>query len=79
VAHDDRPLILSWLMLLGWQIETDCREGIWAGVARHVAEDGAELKVGGCARSHGEMAWQLFSGAVEALQRERGERTLAAA
>jgi hypothetical protein len=59
-----------WLRLLGWQIEID-RDGAYTvGVGTHVQADGSTLRVGGCARSHGELALQLFEQAMLALARD---------
>jgi hypothetical protein len=64
-----------WLCLLGWQIETD-RDGDYiVGVGTHVREDGSTLRVGGCARTHGELALQLFEQAMRTL-RETYDRAL---
>ena len=53
-----------WLRLLGWQIETG-RDGEYVvGLGTHVRADGSTLRVGGCARSDGELALQLFEQAL---------------
>jgi hypothetical protein len=57
-----------WLRLLGWQIEIDGAYTV--GVGTHVQADGSTLRVGGCARSHGELALQLFEQAMLALARD---------
>jgi hypothetical protein len=79
VAASDNPLLLNWLMLLGWQVESEHRDGVWTGVARHISGDGTELKVGGCAGTQRELVWQLFSGAVDALDDSGISRRLVAA
>lgn len=70
-----------WLRLLGWQIETG-RDGDYTiGVGTHVRADGSTLRVGGCARSEGEVALQLFEQAMLAHERvhDRAAKQLAAA
>jgi hypothetical protein len=54
-----------WLCLLGWQIETDRDGDFMVGVGTHCRADGSTLRVGGCARSEGELALQLFEQAME--------------
>ena len=59
-----------WLRLLGWQIEIG-RDGDYiVGVGTHVQADGSTLRVGGCARSDGELALRLFEQAMLALERD---------
>jgi hypothetical protein len=53
-----------WLRLLGWQIETGRDGDYTVGVGTHVQADGNTLRVGGCARSDGELALQLFEQAM---------------
>jgi hypothetical protein len=65
---------LLWLRLLGWQVATD-RDGDFAvGIASHLQTDGSILCVGGCARTDGELALQLFESAVKALDGNRHTR-----
>ena len=60
-------ILLLWLRLLGWQIEMG-REGDYAvGVGSHFQADGGTLRVGGCARTEGELALQLFEQAMRRL------------
>ena len=77
----DGSTLLLWLRLLGWQVATD-RDGDFAvGVASHRQADGSTLRVGGCARTDGELALQLFEAAMRALERLRhndGQRLAAA-
>jgi hypothetical protein len=56
-----------WLRLLGWQIETGRDGDYTVGVGTHVRADGSTLRVGGCARSDGELALQLFEQAMRTL------------
>lgn len=63
-ARTDGEILYLWLCLLGWQIETS-RDGDYSvGVGTHVRADGTTLRVGGCARSDGELALQLFEQAM---------------
>jgi hypothetical protein len=72
VASVEYPVTLRWLMILGWQIEAEFDGEVWVGVARHVTSDGDSLRAGGCGSTYGELAWQLFSGALNALEQRRG-------
>lgn len=66
-ARIDGETLHLWLRLLGWQVETD-RDGDYSvGVGTHVQADGSILRVGGCARCHGELALQLFEHAMVRL------------
>jgi hypothetical protein len=81
-AQTDGSTLLLWLRLLGWQVATD-RDGDFAvGIASHLQTDGSILRVGGCARTDGELALQLFEAAARALEQLRhidGQRLVAAA
>jgi hypothetical protein len=80
-AQTDGSILLLWLRLIGWEVASD-RDGDFAvGVASHIRADGSTLRVGGCARSDGELALQLFESAVRALDSNRHtrQRQLAAA
>jgi len=80
-ARTNGEVLHLWLRLLGWRIETghDCDYVV--GVATHLQADGSTLRVGGCARDHGELVLQLFEQAMLALERdnERAEHRLRAA
>jgi N-dimethylarginine dimethylaminohydrolase len=68
-ARRNGELLHLWLRLLGWQVETD-RDGEYTvGVGTHVQADGSTLRVGGCARTDGELALQLFEQAMLAVAR----------
>jgi hypothetical protein len=70
-----------WLRLLGWHVETG-RDGDFAvGVATHSQADGTTLRVGGCARTEGELALQLFEQATLTFARvnDHARHQLAAA
>jgi hypothetical protein len=80
-ADTDGAILHLWLRLLGWRVVTD-RDGDFAvGIAFRWEADGRVLRVGGCARSDGELALQLFEEAMRALERDRhtGKERLAAA
>ena len=57
-------ILQLWLRLLGWEIETDQDGDYIVGVGTHLQDDGTALRVGGCARSGGELALQLFEQAM---------------
>lgn len=62
-------ILQLWLRLLGWQIETDQDGEYVVGVGTHLQADGSTLRVGGCARSDGELALQLFEHAMLTYER----------
>jgi hypothetical protein len=67
-ARMSGEILHLWLRLLGWQIETG-RDGEYTvGVGTHVQTDGSILRVGGCARSDGELNLQLFEQAMRTLE-----------
>jgi len=57
-------ILCLWLRLLGWQIQTERDGDFTVGLGTHVRADGSILRVGGCARSDGELALQLFEQAI---------------
>lgn len=62
-------MLQLWLRLLGWQVEIG-RDGDYVvGVGTHLQADGSVLRIGGCARSEGELALQLFEQAMLAFAR----------
>jgi len=69
LAETNGEILLLWLRLLGWQIESG-RDGDYiVGVGTRFGGDGSTLRVGGCARSEGELALQLFEQAMLAYER----------
>jgi len=62
-----------WLNLLGWQVDVERDGDNLVGVARHCAEDGSTFRVGGCAPSRDELAFQLFAAAMKIVE-ARGQR-----
>ena len=80
-ARMNGEILHLWLRLLGWQVETG-RDGDYAvGVGTHFQDDGSTLRVGGCARSDGELAFQLFEQAMLTYERvyHKAQRQFAAA
>jgi hypothetical protein len=63
-ARMNGEILQLWLRLLGWQIETGRDGDYTVGVGTHVQADGSTLRVGGRARSDGELALQLFEQAM---------------
>lgn len=70
-ARTDGALLLLWLRLLGWEVETAHDGRLLVGVASHLHDDGRTLRVGGCAPTEGELALQLFEHALRALEHAR--------
>ena len=80
-ARTDGEILYLWLCLLGWQVETS-RDGDYSvGVGTHIRADGSPLRVGGCARTDGELALQLFEQAMLTSARvsDQAEHRLTAA
>jgi len=65
----DGEILHLWLRLLGWQVETGRDGDYTVGVGTHLRADGSTLRVGGCARSDGELALQLFEQAMRTFAR----------
>jgi N-dimethylarginine dimethylaminohydrolase len=64
----EQPILLLWLTLLGWQIEIERDGDNFVGVARHLTADGSSVRVGGCARTREELAYQLFEAAMKIIE-----------
>ena len=64
-SQHETSILLTWLTLLGWQVEVEPDGEDLVGVARHVAADGSAYRVGGCATSRDELAFQLFDAAMK--------------
>jgi hypothetical protein len=65
----DGEILHLWLRLLDWRVETG-RDGDYAvGMGTYYQGDGGTLRVGGCARNDGELAFQLFEQAMLAFER----------
>jgi hypothetical protein len=67
-GKNDRSILLVWLNLLGWQVEVERDGDNLAGVARHFAADGSTYRVGGCAPTSEELAFQLFEAAMKIVE-----------
>jgi hypothetical protein len=80
-ARTDGEILHLWLRLLGWQVETGRDGDYTVGVGTHVQADGSTLRVGGCARSDGELALQLFEQAMRTFERvyDKAQQQLTAA
>lgn len=72
-SQNGNSILLLWLNMLGWQVEVDRDGKNLVGLARHCAEDGDVLRVGGCAPTRDELAFQLFE-AVMKIVEARGQR-----
>ena len=68
-APMDGEILHLWLRLLGWQVETGSDGDYTVGVGTHFHADRGTLRVGGCARSDGELALQLFEQAMLTFER----------
>jgi len=63
----DGVLLLGWLRLLGWQIEVEYQDAQWRGIARRFDGYGREQCIDRTAESHGELASELYHGALTGL------------
>jgi len=72
-SENDRSILLMWLNLLGWQVDIEHDGDNLVGVARHVAGDGSTFRIGGCAATRDELAFQLFEAAMKIVD-ARGRR-----
>jgi hypothetical protein len=72
-GKNERSILLVWLNLLGWQVELEHDGDNVVGVARHFAADGSSFRVGACAKTRDELAFQLFEAALKIVE-SRGER-----
>jgi hypothetical protein len=63
----DGTLLVRWLNLLGWTVETDRDGSLLIAVARHQTAEGSVLQAGACAATPGELASELFSTAMTTL------------
>jgi hypothetical protein len=79
-SRSGQSILLLWLNLLGWQVEVERDGDNVVGVARHVTPDGESVRVGGCARTRDELAFQLFQAAMKIVEagRRPGRPLLAA-
>ena len=64
-SQEETSILLIWLTLLGWQVEVEPDEDALVGLARHIAADGSTYRVGGCAATRDELAFQLFEAAMK--------------
>ena len=80
-SQNGNSILLVWLNLLGWQVDVERDGDTLAGVARHYAADGSTFRVGACARTRDELAFQLFDAAMKIVEAsgERLRRPLLAA
>jgi hypothetical protein len=70
-SRNGQPILLLWLNLLGWQIEVERDGDNLVGIARHLTADGSSVRVGGCARTRDELAFQLFQAAMKIVDAGR--------
>jgi hypothetical protein len=71
-ARREGDALLSWLALLGWQVELDRDEDLFVGVARHVDRENLERAVCATALTRAEVVLTLFEQALEALAATSG-------
>jgi hypothetical protein len=68
-ARENGEILHLWLRLLGWQVEIGRDGDYTVGVGTHFQADGSTLRVGGCARSKGELTLHLFEQAMLTYER----------
>jgi hypothetical protein len=71
--ENEKSILLTWLNLLGWQVDVERDGGSLVGVARHCAGDGTTFRVGACAPTRDDLAFQLFDAAMKIVE-GRGQR-----
>ena len=64
-SQEEKSVLLMWLTVLGWQVQVEPDGEDLVGVARHCAADGSTYRVGGCATTRDELAFQLFEAAMK--------------
>lgn len=72
-GKNEKSILLTWLNVLGWQVDVEREGENVVGVARHCAGDGTTFRVGGCAPTRDELAFQLFDAAMKIVE-GRGQR-----
>jgi hypothetical protein len=79
-TENEKSILLTWLQLLGWQVDIGRDGNSIVGVARHCGADGSTYRVGGCAPTREELALQLFEAVMKIVEsrRRRGNPLLAA-
>jgi hypothetical protein len=70
-SQEETSILLTWLTLLGWQVQVEPDGDDLVGVARHIAADGSTYRVGGCAATRDELAFQLFEAAMKIVDAQR--------
>jgi hypothetical protein len=75
----EQSILLLWLNLLGWQTEVERDGDNLVAVARHLTADGTSVRIGACARTRDELAFQLFQAAMKIVEARAGQSRLLAA
>ena len=78
-SDDDKSILHLWLNLLGWQVDVREKGDSLVGVARHVTEGGASVKVGGTAATRDELMFRLFAAALQIVESGSSQSALLAA
>lgn len=69
-AAADGATLLGLLGLFGFEIKIEGGDDGLAGVAVRRPARGRPLRVAASARGHGDLAWQLFEGALQLLDQQ---------
>lgn len=67
-AHREGDAVLSWLGLLGWQVQLDRDDHVFVGVAHHTTREGRDIAIAATGTSRLDVVWMLFEKAIQ----ERG-------
>ena len=80
-SQDETPTLFLWLNLIGWQVAVEPDGEQFVGLARHCTPTGESYRVGACARTQDELAFQLFEAAMKIVEADgrRPKRPLLAA
>jgi hypothetical protein len=72
-SQDETPILFLWLNVIGWQVAVEPDGEQFVGLARHCTPAGESFRIGACARTKDELAYQLFDAAMKIVE-TRGRR-----
>jgi len=70
-AAIDGDSLIGWLTSLGWQVELGRDGEVFVAVASRPNGFGGSLRVGACARTQADLAYQIFEAASSRLEAAR--------
>ena len=72
-SENEKPILLMWLNLLGWQVHVEHTGSNLVGIARHCSAEGSSFRVDATAPTQQELALKLFEAALKIVE-ARGRR-----